>query len=812
MTSIPLITLRALVVGSPDPIASQKTVIVIRCSKHTGVVQEGRQRIDSTLILRANSESEAKAWRNTLVAAVKALPETHGLMAVPTKQGRRKKGGIITRAKDLARTQSEKKANAGETIDEHGHVIHSKLQRRANKALTGSGGGALLLKKKKRDLMHDVVYRSEVVTAVVAATTTAASGGSSATWLPFVLPIAQAHHTPHVGSGILHMHTPIVIEIWSKGGGTLFGKRIAQTKRTSLAKLRQTLTEAHSGSDRAVAGSVRIGEGDRETPLIVARRAVLHEARPPRSMRGGFFGFFSFQFAATSLPRMDRFSDSDGYLRLAIEPPGRAPIVMWASEVVRSCKSPTWRMHKVPLRDFCWGLIDAPISISVWDCDEIGADDRIGVVERVHTKTAGAARLTLRDLMKCADEPLSQRTLPFVLDADAEEERKKVDGGRPMLVVQSFGFYEHSAEAMGARRNWRSVRSAVSVISKLGKRAVKAAARPGSEVKDKGEGVAGVRRGTVSIRVEHFESLSPQGTERARRRGSQDVSHDEHAPEILAAPPAHPTKTASISNSAALLDDDEREPDGSTRINADTLAMRIAEDERSTVCGTLTLHVHAAVGLLKRHAPTTASALLHTQLPRTEVAVRATVTHGRVDSIGGRDGIAVLTQSMATKTVPFIAEGAQPSWFGDDDTLRFLIHDTERAILRLELLHCDVTVGFVELSVDAISMHGRPRVEIDRTAVVLNTWDRCDGADGGHAPAAALLHGQVRACIALRSFSHVFSHSLTHTIRAHDSPPTPPSPRATASPAPAAAAQHLHRVGCHTCTRRAVRSASCVVP
>jgi hypothetical protein len=127
---------------------------------------------------------------------------------------------------------------------------------------------------------------------------------------------------------------------------------------------------------------------------------------------------------------MDRFTESDGYLRFAVEPPGRAPTVMWTSEVVRATKSPRWRARKVPLRDLCWGLIDAPLSISVWDSDAIGGDDRIGVVERARCADAGGAapRLTIRALLECArdtDASVEERTFNFVLDAHAEVRRAR---------------------------------------------------------------------------------------------------------------------------------------------------------------------------------------------------------------------------------------------------------------------------------------------------------------------------------------------------------------------------------------------------
>ena len=434
LTKAPLIALRCIAPVSAASTAAfgkedskeEKTIVVVCISLMTGrfasAIAGAAVRLDETIVLRFASEIEARAWRSTIVRAVLALPETHGLASVPTKQARKGRGGLLSR---IALTPSQKRLKDGETVTsgDAAHVVHSKIARRTAKAQAQAQRRARSpIASHDAQHMHGVVYRSEV-----------ARGSTTPQWLPFALPIAQEHHALHPGSGLLRRGTPIDVEVWTVAGsvaGGLFGQRIACVQGTTLDAL-CAAHATHNALPAEVSMSVVASAGD--GAALAVTRSALHTARAPTPRAGigaggGFFGYFAFQFSAVALPRMDRFTETDGYLRFAIEPPGRAPIVMWTSEVVRATKSPVWQARKVPLRDLCWGLIDAPLSISVWDADVIGADDRIGVVERVRCADAGGAtpRLTIRALLECAhdpDVPAEELTFNFVLDAHAEVRR-----------------------------------------------------------------------------------------------------------------------------------------------------------------------------------------------------------------------------------------------------------------------------------------------------------------------------------------------------------------------------------------------------
>ena len=409
---MPMIFLRSLeskplnMKDSATSAGKKKTVLVIACSKTTcGATSKSssgeRQRVDSTLILQTKSEDEALEWRNTIIRAVQALPNAVGSMVVPTKQKRKIGGGILSRAKNITKVS---KARKGEIVDEHGgHVIHSKTERRANKVIKrlqketskvridGAMAG-------KSDPMRGVVYMSEAalisVHRVYSSRETFLKNSKSVRWRPFVLPIAQEHHNPHIGSGVLRMSTPIDIEIHSVSAKSiLYGNTVHVIKNTSLAELCVSMdnntvipTATAGGGDGSnnvehsaqrspavqsettsstprlrrsssadVLGRIKGKGQENQCPCILPKHAAIYEAHVPKVIAGDFRGFFSFQFSASSLPRMDAFTESDGYVRFILEPPNRAPVLMWSSEVVSSTKSPVWSLQRYFKKD--WFLI-----------------------------------------------------------------------------------------------------------------------------------------------------------------------------------------------------------------------------------------------------------------------------------------------------------------------------------------------------------------------------------------------------------------------------------------------------------------------
>ena len=255
---------------------------------------------------------------------------------------------------------------------------------------------------------------------------------------------------------------------------------------------------------------------------------------------------------------------------------------------------------------------------------------------------------------------------------------------------------------------------------------------------------SGESEASGALRAADTDSLSNSSTlsassasdESSSETNATSESDEDSGSDVRATVAAESIRADVVSSAAGSAAGAARRPsaaDGSARIDATTLGARIAADTRQTRSGMLALSVHSVVGLLKRRVAERGGVVERSRcravLPRSDVAVRVTVTHGHAAALGGRDGTPVLSRTITGSAATFVDEAAPPSWFGADALFEFVVHDSERSVLSIELLDDGTVVGFVEVAVDGVCVGGGAKALASHRTLLLNTWDR-GGARG----------------------------------------------------------------------------------
>ena len=94
------------------------------------------------------------------------------------------------------------------------------------------------------------------------------------------------------------------------------------------------------------------------------------------------------QFSAKHLDKKDKFGKSDPYFKITFKSK-----VVFKSDVKKITLSPVWQDFEISAEDFCGGVVDAAVTVDVYDWDQIGAHDLIG-----------STKMALREIMEGREE------------------------------------------------------------------------------------------------------------------------------------------------------------------------------------------------------------------------------------------------------------------------------------------------------------------------------------------------------------------------------------------------------------------------
>ena len=455
--------------------------------------------------------------------------------------------------------------------------------------------------------------------------------------------------------------------------------------------------------------------------LVIKACALTPPTLPVGSMCDAGVGYFAIQFAAKSLPSMDGpFHKTDGYLKIDLEPKGAASVTVFATEAVSSFH-PTWRSQRIPLRDLCWGDVDAQIRITVWDGNQFCADHFIGEVQF----TGDGKPLTVRYLMEQASAHTVAQTAAATL----------------ALILKNKG----DAAVAGGSSPSKKARKKKTRGGADDEAKVHEVPLPSFAIVDPtqaryAESTGYVNSGTLELLQFEFISNVAAVVKRDRKEeAAKEKAGKAATKQGVGGGGGGVVSSSSSLHQACILDADQL----STAVARCSAAGGI---DATSQHGILTVRIHGLRGLIKHTGFVKSSMSVGVLHPRTEAIVQLDVTHGLLQRNDRANhlylGEAILDYRAQTPVFSFVRVEEQPEWRGADAEFKFIIHDSKRAQIRLTALHSPPlnlieeamheehdTVGFANVSVQAVAMGTHEFVKANDLSIMLNTWDVPPGSD-----------------------------------------------------------------------------------